>query len=266
MSELANQYFCKFAAAFVRGHFATNFVRGHFATDDQKPANQSRQKSKQNKSGTVNLKERLGAEQTYLLSAPLEELSQAQLEELILLGKTCGLNLHKFKKTMGLARVQSVLGMLQNIQPENMLDLGSGRGVFIWPFLDAFPDVQLTCVDMSPIRVRDLNAVHAGGITQLSAVESDICDLKFEDHSFDVVTFLEALEHIQDTEKAIRSALRVSRRFLIISVPSHEDDNDEHIHLFDKDTIQTLLKKCGVNKMNFHYVLNHMIVLANLSS
>ncbi|MBX9721264.1 MAG: hypothetical protein K2X81_07720 [Candidatus Obscuribacterales bacterium] len=82
MSATTKQYFIEFAAAFVRGRLSSD-------------ANCT-------------------AEQKKLISIPLEELSSNQLEELIELGKTRELKLHKFKRTMGLARVNSVIGILRS--------------------------------------------------------------------------------------------------------------------------------------------------------
>src|SRR5262245_47417977 len=60
-------------------------------------------------------------------------------EELIGLGKARGLRLHKFKRQAELPRVRKVLGFLQGIAPVSLLDVGSGRGAFLWPLLDSFP-------------------------------------------------------------------------------------------------------------------------------
>jgi hypothetical protein len=60
--------------------------------------------------------------------------------ELIALGRRAGLRLHKFKSNAGLPRVRRVLGVLRGLAPADLLDVGSGRGTFLWPMLDAFPD------------------------------------------------------------------------------------------------------------------------------
>src|SRR5262245_40225561 len=60
-------------------------------------------------------------------------------EELIGLGRERGLRLHKFKRQAELPRVRRVLGILQGLAPAGLLDIGSGRGAFLWPLLDSFP-------------------------------------------------------------------------------------------------------------------------------
>ena len=53
-------------------------------------------------------------------------------DECIELGKQRGLRIHKFKRT-GLPRVVKVIGILKGLMPSNLLDVGSGRGAFLWP-------------------------------------------------------------------------------------------------------------------------------------
>lgn len=204
-------------------------------------------------------------EQRQLLFAqPLDTLSDEQMEQLIQLGISQGLRLHRFKRTMDLARVRNVLGVLRGLQPGNLLDIGSGRGAFLWPLLAAFPDLSVTSVDVLEYRVADMQAVHDGGIAQLTALKMDVTALTFPDRSFDVVTMLEVLEHIPDTEKALAEVCRVARRALICSVPSKADDNPEHIHLFDERMLRTLLAEHGARHVNVSYILNHMLLVARM--
>ena len=54
-------------------------------------------------------------------------------------GRSQGLKLHRFKRTAMLPRIRAVLGILRGLAPATLADIGSGRGVFLWPLLDAFP-------------------------------------------------------------------------------------------------------------------------------
>ena len=199
-----------------------------------------------------------------LFDTPLEELSQDELQDIVQFGLDHELRLHRFKRTMGLARVQKVLGVLKGIQPGSLLDIGSGRGAFLWSLLDAFPALPVTCVDLLAYRVTDIQAVHDGGIHRLSAVHGDATALPFADRSFDVVTMLEVLEHIPATRQALKEVCRVASRFLILSVPSKKDDNPEHIHLFDQRGLKNLLYEQRITRVSVEYVLNHMIMIARI--
>ena len=60
-----------------------------------------------------------------------------------------------------------------------------------------------------------------------------------------------------------REALRLARRFLIISVPSAKDDNPEHIHLFDAPTLEALLYGAGARRVTVRQVPGHYLALAD---
>jgi ubiquinone/menaquinone biosynthesis C-methylase UbiE len=165
---------------------------------------------------------------------------------------------------MDLPRVQKVLGVLKGLQPANLLDIGSGRGAFLWPLLDALPYLPVTCIDRLDYRVADLQAIHTGGLVRLNALHGDVTTLPFTDRSFDVVTMLEVLEHVPETRQALAEVCRVAQRFVLFSVPSKADDNPEHIHLFDQQQLRALLAEQGVIRVHVEYVLNHLIVVARI--
>jgi SAM-dependent methyltransferase len=209
------------------------------------------------------LRQAPGVDRT-LVDPPLESLVDAQLDQLILLGRAHELRLHRFKRTMSLPRVAKVLGALKGITPAELLDIGSGRGAFLWPLLDAFPWLPVTALDALGYRVADIQAVHDGGVARLSAVHGDATRLPLDDGQFDVVTLLEVLEHIPDTAAALAEVCRVARRFVVLSVPSKPDDNPEHIHLFDATRLEALLGRAGVGRVSFEYVPGHLIAVARI--
>jgi len=102
----AERYYLELAAAFVRGQAAQGT--------------------------SIGLPSRLA-------HAPLDTLTVSDAEEVFAAGRAAGLSLHKFKRTMALPRVRRVFGVLHALAPAEMLDIGSGRGVFLWPLLDSFP-------------------------------------------------------------------------------------------------------------------------------
>lgn len=179
------------------------------------------------------------------------------------MGRSHGLRLHRFKRTMGLPRVQKVLGILRSLQPADLLDIGSGRGAFLWPLLDAFPHLPVTAVDTLAHRMAEMQAVRDGGIITLTVMQADATALDFSDRSFDVVTLLEVLEHIPAYERALAEVCRVARRFLVLSVPSRPDDNPEHLHLFTEPLLRERLQPYVV-RVSVEYVHNHLIVMARV--
>lgn len=163
-----------------------------------------------------------------------------------------------------LPRVRKVLGLLRGLAPAELLDVGSGRGVFLWPLVDAFPELPVLSVDRRPVHVADAHAVGAGGVRRLRAACMDATALALPDRAVDGVTFLEVLEHLPDPSAAVREAVRVARRFVVVSVPSKPDDNPEHINLFTREMLTDLFAAAGVRRLRFDAVLNHHLVVAGI--
>jgi len=201
-----------------------------------------------------------------LLDKPLAQLSEEEQEQLVNAGRAAGLKMYRFKSHEELPRVKSVIGFLRGIQPESLLDVGSGRGVFLFPFIQAFPWVPVTSVDLLAHRVELPKTLHEGGVEQLCALQQDFCTWSLPDASFDVVTLLEVLEHIPDVGRAVQAAVRLARRYVVISVPSKPDDNPEHIHLLTKDVLSELFHNAGCTNLHFSGVNGHLILLAKLES
>jgi 2-polyprenyl-3-methyl-5-hydroxy-6-metoxy-1,4-benzoquinol methylase len=176
-------------------------------------------------------------------------------------GLAAGLRLHKFKQNQDLARVRRVLSLLRSLAPATLLDIGSGRGTFLWPLMAGFPEVAVTAIDVLDRRIADLDAVRQGGIHRLQVFQMDVCELTFPDTSFDGVTILEVLEHLHNREVALRQALRVARRLLIASVPSTPDDNPEHRHLFTVSRLREMAVAGGCPQPKIEHVLNHRILI-----
>jgi len=200
-----------------------------------------------------------------LRDAPLEALSAGELAQIYDIGKAAGLKLHRYKRSNILPRVQKVLGILKGTQPDSLLDIGSGRGAFLWPLMDSLPYLPVTAIDANPRRAEQLQMVASGGLERLTAHQMDATALDFEDGLFDVVTALEVLEHIPQVQTALAEIVRVARRFVIVSVPSKEDNNPEHIHTFTQPAMRELFAGVGVRQVKFDYVHNHMIVVAVLA-
>ncbi|MBR3929746.1 MAG: methyltransferase domain-containing protein [Clostridia bacterium] len=199
-----------------------------------------------------------------LLTKPLCELTESDKSILENAGREAGLKLYRFKNMGELPRVQKAIGFLKGVWPESVLDVGSGRGVFLFPFLTEFPCVPVTSADILDYRVEFLKDIALGGIKTLTAVRENICSCAFQDKSFDVVTMLEVLEHIPEVEKAVFNAVRLAKRYVAVSVPSKEDDNPEHIHLLTKDTLTDLFTRAGAKSLHFDGVNGHLFMTARV--
>lgn len=177
---------------------------------------------------------------------------------------------HYFKEKEDLPRVQVVLGFLRGIVPagqcQSLLDVGSGRGVFLFPLLRDFPDLEVTSLDILPHRVELLQCLHDGGIINLHPLLENICTWDAPGKSFDIVSMLEVMEHIPDTIAVVKNAIRLARNYIIVSVPSKPDDNPEHIHLFSNEDLISLFMDNGCSKVKFMSVTNHRVMVASVKS
>ena len=181
-------------------------------------------------------------------------------------GLAAGLRLHAFKRAAALPRVRRVLGILRGLAPTDLLDVGSGRGAFLWPLLDTFPHLRVVAVDWDERRVADIQAVAAGGVSRLTAMRMDVNRLDLPDDGADVVTILEVLEHLPQPQQAIREVVRVARRFVVASVPSRPDDNPQHIQVFSRASLAAQFTAAGARAVSFEFVLNHMIAVVRVGA
>lgn len=202
-----------------------------------------------------------------LLEMPLEVLTDEELAAIVRIGETTGQKLYPFKTGKAeLPRVRQVLGFLHGIEFESLLDVGSGRGVFLLPFMEEFPQVEVTSLDLLDKRVAFLNELSAGGYSLLTAHNKNVCDQPFPENSFDVVTLLEVLEHIPEVDRAVAAAVKMARKYVVVSVPSKEDDNPEHIHLLTKNILTKLFADAGCTKLHFGGVNGHLIMMATIEN
>ena len=198
-----------------------------------------------------------------LLQKTSNKCTEEELQQIVAAGLAAGLKLYPFKSgTQMLARTQRTLGFLHSISFGTMLDIGSGRGVFLIPFMKEFPMVQVTSLDLLEKRVAFLNELADGGFGQLHAEQKDICSQPFPDNSYDVVTMLEVLEHIPKVEKAVAAAVNMARQYVVVTVPSKPDNNPEHIHLLTKDRLTKLFREAGCTRLHFDGVEGHLFMAA----
>jgi ubiquinone/menaquinone biosynthesis C-methylase UbiE len=179
-------------------------------------------------------------------------------------GRAQGLKLLRFKRSAELPRVRAVLGMLRALSPASLADIGSGRGVFLWPLMEAFPALAVTAIERDARRMEHLEAVRRGGIARLNTVLADAARLPFPKAAFDGVTVLEVLEHQHDPLALAREAVRIAARFVIASAPSKPDENPEHVQLFTGESLSALLREAGACSVKIEYVLNHIIAIARV--
>lgn len=173
-----------------------------------------------------------------------------------------GLRLGKFKRNAELPRVRRALGVLMGFAPTRVLDIGSGRGTFLFPLLDEMPGAEVLALELACQRSRDLGAMARGGVDHLQPLRGDVTAIPVVDRSVEVVTILEVLEHLERPEAAAAEVIRAARRAVIASVPSKPDTNPQHIQLLTAPTLQRLLLDAGARRVTVDAVRGHLIAVA----
>lgn len=129
-----------------------------------------------------------------------------------------------------------------------ILDVGCGNEAFLAALPDKYDTVGL---DSCKEALR-----HVKG----KAIYGDASNLPFEPSCFDLVTCLEVLEHLPHMvfKKAVGEIQRVSRKYILISVPNNEDmdhglvvcpmcrcwfNPHRHLRSFDVDGLRSLFDK-----------------------
>lgn len=108
-------------------------------------------------------------------------------------------------------KLQEILGMTEG----KLLDVGAGEG-------DAYTFLHPEITRRGVVAVEP-DTIHFERMAKIAPavkqVEGSIYELPFEDKSFDTVMCSEVLEHLADPDKGLRELLRVSHRWLVLSVP-----------------------------------------------
>lgn len=190
----------------------------------------------------------------------IQDLSDLEIEELLDLAKKHDLKTYNFKQSRELPRVAKIMSWLRAVRPQSLLDIGTGRGAFLYPFLSEFADCQVFSLDILDHRLQELEAITQGGLSNLKVQKADIQTLDWPSESFEVITALEVIEHIPDTEQVIAQLYRLTQKHIFISVPSKPDDNPEHIHLFDEAKFKELFAPYPHISLKFEQVQNHCLV------
>ncbi len=137
---------------------------------------------------------------------------------------------------------------------EKVLDIGCGDGLLLEALTKK--GALVSGVDISEEGVRKCKAKGFDA----SVVDVSNEKLPFPDYSFDVVTILDILEHVYDPEVILREAMRVSKKYIIISVPNFNSlpariqvlagkvpennlPHKGHLYWFNQRVLSKMLKK-----------------------
>lgn len=111
---------------------------------------------------------------------------------------------------------QRLYGLLGQARPRSVLEIGCGEGFVLDYLAKRQPEVAYTGADLSRAAVTMGRQITARGIAYTCAHGGQ---MPFPDRSFDLVLLSEVLEHIPGPEQVLAEAIRLSRAYLLITVP-----------------------------------------------
>ncbi len=114
------------------------------------------------------------------------------------------------------AQTAAITRSVANLPPGTLLDVGGGHGQVAAPLRNLGWDVTVHGSD--PICARNLRELHDQvGVTFVSG---DLLALPFRDRSFEVVTAVRLVSHVEQWPRLLDEMCRVARRTVIIDYPS----------------------------------------------
>ena len=102
------------------------------------------------------------------------------------------------------------------LHPKKILDAGCGEGFTLERLRTRSIGQVLKGVDLQQKAIELGRQVHP----QLDMQQGSVYELPFENDTFDVVICSEVLEHLEHPEKALKELGRVTRKYIVISVPN----------------------------------------------
>lgn len=110
----------------------------------------------------------------------------------------------------------SLISLARPLYPKSILDAGCGEGFSLNHLTINGIGQKLEGVENSKVSI-DLGKKL---FPHLTIKQGSVYDLPYKDNSFDLIICTEVLEHLDMPSKAIKEMLRVSRKYLITSVPN----------------------------------------------
>jgi 2-polyprenyl-3-methyl-5-hydroxy-6-metoxy-1,4-benzoquinol methylase len=158
--------------------------------------------------------------------------------------------------------------------PKRILDAGCGEGFTLSQLAEHTIGTILVGIDTSAEALK----LSAHIFPKLHVRQGSIYTIPYADHSFDLVICTEVLEHLEDTARALSELGRVSRGYVLLSVPWEPwfrltnfflgkyvrrwGNHPEHVHQWTRKQFEQLLQKHGFKIVNVTTSFPWTVVLA----
>lgn len=110
----------------------------------------------------------------------------------------------------------NLIDLIFDLKIETVLDAGCGEGFTLNKLKQNGIGKKYEGIDYS----EDAIKLGRKNYPDLNIKKGDIYKLQYKDNSFDLVICAEVLEHLDDPQKAFSDILRVSSRYLLLTVPN----------------------------------------------
>lgn len=170
--------------------------------------------------------------------------------------------------------IHAVPGVHSARQGRDLLDIGCGTGANL-PMLAREVGVKgsVTALDYSPLALQfaahELNHLPEES-KRITLLRGDATRLPFADNSFDLVTMLDVLEHVEDDLAAVREISRVLRPggAFVLSVPAYQklwsahDEALHHFRRYEYADLQSVLHQGGLQVRRISFAMSVMPPIA----
>lgn len=171
----------------------------------------------------------------------------------------------------GMGRNKIIIDILKESMPNlhgcKLLDVGCSEGAFLDHLNQEKADFVAVDIDENAVRFYKECSYHD------RVKYGNVLDLPFDDNSFDAVTALDIIEHVEDDVKALSEIKRVCKKngTLLIILPAHQwlwSSNDiayHHKRRYSKKMVKELIHKLNLKidrLLYFNVLLFPIFILA----
>ncbi len=110
----------------------------------------------------------------------------------------------------------ALLKFVKQANPKTALDVGCGEGYTTALIKEKFPELEISGIELGEKTLKKAQNLHKS----INFEQGSAYDIKRRDESCDLALSSEVLEHLDNPLKGLLELKRVSRRFVLVSVPN----------------------------------------------
>ncbi len=111
---------------------------------------------------------------------------------------------------------KNLISVVKELKVDSVLDVGCGEGFTLNKLYENKIGERLEGVDFLKTAIKLGRKIHPNLILN----QGDIYGLKYKDNTFDLVMATEVLEHLEDPKRGLKELIRVSKKYVLLSVPN----------------------------------------------